>query len=300
MAYKRPNGDWVALVARGGGHVHEKFVEGFDLISLKDGKKQWDYPYEGFRSTQNFTLSDDKAYVFIPKAGHLTVNLADGKLIKETNILDGAEGALNSGDGYSWGAMPNVNLSKRSVIQMSNLLVGHYHFFRTYNDNYLGRLDLKTGKTQYLSLPTQIDRTDAGVAYQWKPKAKAKPTAGKKAKTPTANGWMLKKNAVVNTNGFKVAGDKRSHFSGWGHHSTALPTVAGDYMYVPTMSGLVYVVKWNAERLDEKSLISISDNGKLGDSWTRSGIAIANGRAYARTIKELICITGIKPEGLSK
>ena len=112
--------------------------------------------------------------------------------------------------------------------------------------------------------------------------------------------WMIKPNAILNNNGFKVVGDKRSHYSGWGHHSTALPTVAGDYMYFPSMSGLVYIVKWNADRFDYKALISISDNGKLGDSWTRSGIAIANGRAYARTIKELICISGIKPEMLSK
>ena len=298
LAYKRPNGKWVALVARGGGHVKEKFVEGFDLISLEDGKKQWSYPYKGFRSTQNFTLSDDKAYVFIPNAKHLTVNLEDGKLIKETNILKDAEAAINMGAGYSWGAMPAINLKKRSVIQMSNLLVGQYHFFRTYNDNYIGRLDLKSGKTQYLQLPTQIERSEAGVKYQWQPKAKK--ATGKKAKPQLANMWMIKPNAILNNNGFKVVGDKRSHFSGWGHHSTALPSVAGDYMYFPTMSGLVYVIKWNAEQFDDKALISISDNGKLGDSWTRSGIAIANGKAYARTIKELICITGIKPEELSK
>jgi outer membrane protein assembly factor BamB len=298
-AYKRPNGEWVALVARGGGHVKEKFTEGFDLISLKDGQKKWSYPFKSFRSTQNFTLNDDKAYVFIPGGKHLTVNLEDGKLIKETNILDGAEAALFKGGSYTWGAMAPVNLKKRSIIQMSNLLVENYHFFRTYNDNYLGRLNLTSGKTQYLQLPTQISRSSDGVKYCWSPADIKDQTKGKKKKgKPLANLWLLKKNSMISNSGFTVVGDGRSHFSGWGHHSAAVPTVAGDYLYVPTMSGLVYVVKWNAEKLDEKSLISISDLGQLGDSWTRSSISFANGKVYARTIKELICIGGVDPESL--
>jgi hypothetical protein len=52
--------------------------------------------------------------------------------------------------------------------------------------------------------------------------------------------------------------------------------------------------------LNEKALISISDLGKLGESWNRSSISAADGLIYARTIKELICIDGIKPEELSK
>jgi len=33
--------NYLSVVSRGGGHVHDPFVEGFNLISLKGGKEQW-------------------------------------------------------------------------------------------------------------------------------------------------------------------------------------------------------------------------------------------------------------------
>ncbi len=56
------------------------------------------------------------------------------------------------------------------------------------------------------------------------------------------------------------------------------------------MLGLVYVVDWNAERLDEKALLSISDLGPATETWSLSSLSFADGRIYARTLKELICI----------
>ncbi len=47
--------------------------------------------------------------------------------------------------------------------------------------------------------------------------------------------------------------------SGWGHVSAASPIVVGDYLYMPTMIGMVYVVRWNAPKLDESALEAISD-----------------------------------------
>ena len=111
---------------------------------------------------------------------------------------------------------------------------------------------------------------------------------------------MLKPNSMISNSGFKVMGDGRSQYTGWAHVSAALPTVVGDKIYVPTMSGLVYVLNWNAKALDDKALVSISDLGKLGESWSRSSLSYAGGKLYARTIKELICISGCAPEDLKK
>ena len=61
-------------------------------------------------------------------------------------------------------------------------------------------------------------------------------------------------------------------------------------MYIPTMVGIVYVLKWNSEKLDAKSLVSISDLGPAGKTWTLSSLAHSQGQLYARTLKELICI----------
>ena len=66
--------------------------------------------------------------------------------------------------------------------------------------------------------------------------------------------------------------------------------MVGDLIYFPTMVGMVYVIKWNAGKLDEQALVSISDLGKGGETWSLSGLAYADGKLFARTMKELLCI----------
>ena len=56
------------------------------------------------------------------------------------------------------------------------------------------------------------------------------------------------------------------------------------------MVGMVYVLKWNAPVLNEDALVSWSDLGQAGETWSLSGLAYADGRLYARTLKELLCI----------
>ena len=42
--------------------------------------------------------------------------------------------------------------------------------------------------------------------------------------------------------------------------------------------------------LDENALVSISDLGPAGKTWSLSSLSFSNGRIYARTMKELICL----------
>ena len=79
-------------------------------------------------------------------------------------------------------------------------------------------------------------------------------------------------NDMRNADGFRATMDKRNAGSGWGHVSSAPPIVVGDLIYFPTMVGMVYVIKWNAQNLDERALVSISDLGKAGETWS-SGLA---------------------------
>ena len=85
-------------------------------------------------------------------------------------------------------------------------------------------------------------------------------------------------------------GDNRSQGIGWGHYASALPTAVGEHLYIPIMSGNVFVLRWNADRLDEDAIAAINDLGPAGKSWTRASISYANGNLYAHTIRELICI----------
>ena len=96
-------------------------------------------------------------------------------------------------------------------------------------------------------------------------------------------------NDMKNADGFRATQDKRNAGSGWGHVTAAPPIVVGKYIYWPTMAGVVYVVDWTAPRLNEKALISASDLGAAGETWSLSSLTFAGGRLYARTLKELIC-----------
>jgi hypothetical protein len=42
--------------------------------------------------------------------------------------------------------------------------------------------------------------------------------------------------------------------------------------------------------LGENALVSISDFGPAGETWSMSSLSCRDGRIYARTMKELICI----------
>jgi len=112
-----------------------------------------------------------------------------------------------------------------------------------------------------------------------------KPGAGEKRLWKKALGNDLK-----TAQGFRATQDKRNAGNGWGHVSAASPIAVGDRLYLPTMIGMVYVLKWDAGVLDEKALLSVSDLGPAGATWSLSSLSFAEGRLYARTLKELICL----------
>ena len=95
---------------------------------------------------------------------------------------------------------------------------------------------------------------------------------------------------MKNADGYQATQDKRNKGNGWGHVSAASPIIVGDRMYIPTMTGTVYVINWNARTLDQNALVSVSDLGPAGATWTLSSLSYSQGRLYARTLKELICL----------
>ena len=99
---------------------------------------------------------------------------------------------------------------------------------------------------------------------------------------------------MQNSRGFVVMGDARSKGNGWGHIAAPSPTVAGENLYVPVMNGTVYVLKRDSEVLDESAIVGINDLGPAGQSWTRGSVSFADGRAFAHTIRELICIENVQ------
>ena len=101
-------------------------------------------------------------------------------------------------------------------------------------------------------------------------------------------------NRPLNAAGFAV-GDKGHDGTGWGHISAASPTLVGRYLFLPVVTGTVYVIDTEAERLSPPSLVAVNDLGPGGETWTLASLTYANGRLYAHTMKEILCIeVGVK------
>ncbi len=277
------DGREVALVGRGGGHGPPEKPDGISLIDLRNGDALWSLPLEGFMATMSFRVREDEVPVF--HAGeHLAVNALTGQILRRTSILDKIP-VRRWKDGQRVSVIETIPLkSTRMITQTSNLLIGPWHYFRSYTRPYLGRVKVETGAVEYLELPLQLgrslEREDLLLWFQ-EPAGKAAPGLEKQTLVP---------NAVKNSRGFTVMGDPRSTGSGWGHIASPTPVVSGPNLYVPVMNGTVYVIDWNASKLDETAIGAINDLGPAGQAYTRASLSFANGHVFAHTIRELICI----------
>ncbi|MCB1121910.1 MAG: PQQ-binding-like beta-propeller repeat protein [Verrucomicrobiae bacterium] len=285
LPQKLSDGRSVVLVGRGGGHSPPERPEGVSMVNLADGSTIWTLPLEGFMSTQTNSIRDDQVFVF-HKDLHLTIDARTGHIRKEISIVDEVKVRRHRESGWFWNTESLEAKKDRMIIQGSNLLVGKYHYFRSYTMPYLGRIDVDTGKVEHLELPLQLSRTpgqqDQMLWY--------KPPESKADKEIRLQ--MFAENEMKNSRGLVVFSDKRSKGNGWGHIASPAPSVAGNNLYIPVMSGTVYVIRWNAKTLDEDTIVAINDLGPVGQSWTRASLSFADGNIFAHTIRELLCISG--------
>lgn len=276
------DGRQVAVAGRGGGHGPPEKPDGVSLVDLADGSTIWSVPLENFMATMSFRIREDKVHIFHLDE-HLSLNALDGTIEKRVSIID--QVPVVRKDRPVILESIDATKKKRMITQGSNLLVGPWHYFRSYTRPYLGRVNVDSGSVEYLELPLQLSRTpDGGDEVLWFSEPQGK-------KDPGLHQQVVAENELKNSRGYVVFGDKRSKGSGWGHIASPTPSVAGDYLYVPVMNGTVYVIRWNVDQLDyDKAVIAINDLGPAGLAWTRASLSFAGGRAYAHTMRELICI----------
>lgn len=288
----------VILVGRGGGHSPPEKPTGVSMVNADDGGTIWTLPLKGFMSTQTYGVHGRHALIFHGDR-HLWVDVNSGKIAKQISITkDVSVRTFAVADGrYADRVETLPASSSRSIIQQSNLLVGDYHYFRSYTHPYIGRINLKTGELSYLQVPVQLIRSTEPLddVLIWDESQMPQPIPeDKKARTfrvGTRVSYVSQaENNMQNSRGFVVMGDARSKGNGWGHHAAAIPSVAGRNLYMPVMNGTVYVLDWQSEQLNENSMVSINDLGSAGQSWTRSSLSFGNGGVFAHTIRELICI----------
>jgi len=290
MPLKLEDGRDVFLVGRGGGHEPPENPLGVSLVDAADGSEIWKLAIDGFECRQTQPIHNGQALV-IHDEEHWWVDVSSGKTSRKTSLVKNVSVRMKKGDRWITKAM-DIEASPRSEkSDQSNLLVGDYHYFRSYIHNYLGRINANTGKVEYLQLPvSMLRKPNKHDQFIWD----ESDLASKPEKTfnvPTdISYWTFKTNKMVNTRGFQLLGDARSQGNGWGHFAAQIPTAIGPHLYVPIMNGMVYVIDWNAKVLNENALLSINDLGTLGEAWTRSNMTYSNGRIFAQTIREVICI----------
>ena len=279
LLQERSDGTAVMVVGRGGGHGPPESPHGISMIRVSDGSQLWSLELPKFSSTQNFSLVGDEVVLF--HAGeHLWVDAMQGKVIRRVSIVDNIPVCRNIDGSWQMKTESIANKKSRALTQGSNLLAGNYHYFRSYTRNYLGRVDVVSGKAEYLELPLSVLR-EPGKDEQilW-------PTKDSGGKI----GATIKPNSMINSRGLKVMGDKRATNSGWGHITAPIPSLIGDRLLVPLMSGVVFSIKVDAPVLEQGALVSINDLGPLGEAWTRASISTDGKVLYAHTIKEVIAI----------
>ena len=271
------------------------------MVSAHDGTTLWTLPLKNFMSTMTLKCFGDHVLIFHGDE-HLWVNATNGKIDHRVaivgdvmvNLLDRQTGKRST----KQTDLKSANKS-RMLIQQSNLLVGKYHYFRSYTRPWLGRVDVVSGEVAYLELPLQIKRTseDSHDHFFWESDpmpdraiALAKNSQRKPLKKLPLQFTGFALNDMKNASGFSVVGDARSKGNGWAHHASQVPTAIGEHLYVPNMSGTVYVIRHSAKKLNSEAIVAINDLGPIGGSFNRASLSFANGRLFAHTIKEIICI----------
>ncbi|NQV29188.1 MAG: PQQ-binding-like beta-propeller repeat protein [Rhodopirellula sp.] len=266
---RRADGTMAILTGRGGGHQPPEEPYGLSLINADDGKTIWDLPIQSYAAHQSASWNQDVACLFAGKE-HLTVDIQSGKIQNQVSVVEGVTIRRHTADGYKTEMQQTLKKARSPLTKQGNCLIGNYHYFRAHDEILIGRVNIQSGSVEYLQIPVQvIRRKDVDDEVRW---------------------TQPLKNDMKNADGFVATQDKRNGGSGWGHVSAASPIVVGEHLYIPTMIGMVYVLKWNAETLDENALVSISDLGPAGETWSLSSLSFSDGKLYARTLKELICL----------
>ncbi len=155
----RSDGRRVMVVGRGGGHSPPEKPEGVSMIDVADGSTLWTLPLENFMSTMTFNLYGDDVLVF-HGGDHLWVDAMTGKIRRRASIVD--DFSVCSHHRGSWSTSKQSipeGKKNREIIQQSNVLAGHYHYFRSYTQPWLGRVNVRSGEVEYLQLPVQLRRT---------------------------------------------------------------------------------------------------------------------------------------------
>lgn len=263
--------------ARGGPHGPLEKPAGQSLTSLapgEEGKTLWNTEIPGY--DPSFACHWNGKHVFgFHGMNHLVMDAANGRILREQPVDQDATLWTFDPDKGDWKRRERVAIKagrRHPNTNQANLLIGDWHWFLVHDFPYVGRVHVETGKVEYLELPAQLmpDKIDRKSDVRlW--------------------GRANRDNRPLNAAGFAV-GDKGHNGSGFGHISAASPIRVGRYLFLPLVTGTVHVIDAREESLSPDSLVASNDLGPGGETWTLASLSFANGRLYAHTMKEILCI----------
>lgn len=263
--------------ARGGPHGPIEKPYGHSLTSLapgEEGKTLWSTDIKTYDPSFACYWNSENVFSF-DQGKHLVMDAKSGEILKVQPLYEGATLWKHDPDKNDWVRETNVAIKAgkgHPNTNQANLVAGDWHWFLSHNVPYLGRVHIGTGAIEYFELPAQL-----------------MPSTESREKDVRLWGKGNPSNRPLNAAGFAV-GDKGHNGTGWGHISAASPTRVGRYLFLPVVTGTVYVIDAEAETLSPSSLIAVNDLGPGGESWSLASLTFAKGRLYAHTMQEIVCI----------
>lgn len=279
-------GEPAMLIGRGAHHKVPESPKGYSLVNVDNGKSLWRYETDEGMAMYNSVWTKEYALWFTEGENVVhKVNAKTGKLLDKMSLVSKVDLYAYDTLTKQYSYQKNIDLqthSKKTNVfpaWYTNIIVDDKCYFMCFKKNQrlqqngpeytIGRLDLITGKVEYLEMPVQYEFVGNERKYIWH----------RDLRTETKNIRNL-----------DVAFDKRSQRDGWVWNFNANPIVINKKLFFTAMSGLVYCIDTTRDTLDEKALIGVSDLGPMGKTWTLNTPSFSEGRMYHRTSKQLICI----------
>lgn len=271
------DGKFAIAHARGGPHAPLEKPAGQSLTSLapgEEGRTLWSTEIPGY--DPSFASHWNVKYVLgFQGMNHLVMDAASGKILRTQPVDRNATLWKFDSEEGSWGRETDVALKagrRHPNTNQSNLVIDDWHWFLVHDFPYVGRVHIETGDVEYLELPAQLmpDKTDRKNDVRlW-----GKPNPD---------------NLPVNAAGFAV-GNKGHQGSGFGHISAASPIRVGRHLFLTLVTGTVHVIDITKNKLSPESIVATNDLGPGGETWTLASLSFANGRLYAHTMREILCV----------
>lgn len=263
--------------ARGGPHAPLEKPSGQSLTSLapgEEGHTLWSTRIPGY--DPSFASHWNEKYVLgFQGMKHLVMDTASGKILREQSVDKNVTLWRHDPNEGKWHKQSNVSFKagrRHPNTNQANIVIDDWHWFLVHDYPYLGRVNIETGAVEYLELHAQLI-----------------PDFSKRSKDIKLWGKPNPDNQTLNARGFAV-GDKGNTGSGFGHISAASPIRVGKYLFLTLVTGTVHVIDIEKENLSPESIIATNDLGPGGETWTLASLSFSNGRLYAHTMKEILCI----------